>query len=100
MHRCGGSSANRAGGERVAYRHLRQGPVKWTHFLTHQVGEQDASHGGHGPASVHELSLTEVLEAVGVGAQTQRVCECACRAIGLALVLNAHLLARACMMEA
>mmetsp|Transcript_34499 Transcript_34499/g.87173 ORF Transcript_34499/g.87173 Transcript_34499/m.87173 type:complete len:273 (+) Transcript_34499:1880-2698(+) len=40
---------------------------------THQVSEQDADHGSHGPAAVGQLSLTEPLQGLLVGAQAQGV---------------------------
>lgn len=39
----------------------------------HGVGEEDARHGGHGPAAVGELSLAVPLQGLGVGAQAQGV---------------------------
>ncbi len=38
-----------------------------------QVSEQDASDGSHSPAAVGQLSLTEPLQGLGVGAQAQGV---------------------------
>lgn len=41
--------------------------------LADQVGEQDAGDGSHGPATVDDLGISEVLQGVGVGAQAQGV---------------------------